>query len=136
MPTEYYFGIGIAIIVVVLLGLLLKPGQGRRRIVQHQSAGPDQTAVQLSRIADSLEKLVARFGASPTAEALPVPPPPIAEPLPTHKEKIAEPGATEQTSIEPPGAAEQTKIEPPSATGEKKTEQPVQHHVKLSMFGR
>ncbi len=136
MPTEYYFGIGIAIIVVVLLGLLLKPGQGRRRIVQHQSAASDQTAVQLSRIADSLEKLVVHLGASQPAEALPVPPPPIAEPLATHKEKIAEPNATEQTSIEPPSATEQARTEPQSATVEKKTEQPVEHRVKLSMFGR
>jgi hypothetical protein len=136
MPTEYYFGIGIAIIVVVLLGLLLKPGQGRRRIVQHQSAGPDQTAVQLSRIADSLEKLVVHLGASPRAEALPVPPPPIAEPLPTYQEKIDQPSATDQTSIEPPSAVEQTIIEPPSAADEKKKEQPVEHRVKLSMFGR
>jgi hypothetical protein len=135
MPTEYYFGIGIAIIVVVLLGLLLKPGQGGRRIVQHQSAAADQSAVQLSRIADSLEKLVVRFGTSPTAEALPVPPP-LAEPLATYQEKIAEPSATEQTSIEPPSATEQTIIEPPSAADEEKKEQPVEHRVKLSMFGR
>src|SRR5579864_927622 len=68
MPIEYYAGAAIAIIVVVLLALLMKPGRSTRQSAQHNSINADQQAKQLSRIADSLEILVARMGAAATVE--------------------------------------------------------------------
>ena len=72
MPTEYYVGIAVALILICLLALLFKPRQVTRRVVQQKSVESDQLNKQLSRIADSLEILIARLGASPLAEKLPV----------------------------------------------------------------
>ena len=68
MPTEYYVGIAIALVLICLLSLLFKSGRRTRRVVQQKRVETDQLAIQLSRIADSLEILVARLGASPPAE--------------------------------------------------------------------
>jgi hypothetical protein len=70
MPPEYYLGIGIAAVPVVLLGMFLERWLGRRFVVLHKSSGTDQLANQLSRIADSLEKLVVHLGVSPPTEKL------------------------------------------------------------------
>ena len=53
MPPEYYLGIGIAAMLVVLLGMFLQRWLGTRFLVLHKSSGTDQLANQLSRIADS-----------------------------------------------------------------------------------
>jgi hypothetical protein len=110
MPPEYYIGIAIASVLVLLLGMFLQRWLGTRFVVLHKSSGTDQLANQLSRIADSLEKLVVHSGASPLAEkpAIPV------QKAPEPTQNPPEPGATE----------------PP------KTDKPVEHHVSFSMFGR
>jgi hypothetical protein len=108
MPPEYYVGIAIAAVLVVLLGMFLQRWLGTRFVVLHKSSGTDQLATQLSRIADSLEKLVVHIGASPAAEKLPVEKPSI--PLQS-----------------PPQ---------PSEAEQKKVDQTAERHVSLSMFGR
>jgi hypothetical protein len=108
MPPEYYLGIGIAAMLVVLLGMFLQRWLGTRFVVLHKSGGTDQLANQLSRIADSLEKLVVHLGVSPPTEKLPVEKPPI--PL--------------------QGAPH------PSEADQKKVDQNAESHVSLSMFGR
>jgi hypothetical protein len=72
MPPEYHLGIGIAAMLVVLLGMFLQHWLGTRFVVLQKSSGTDQLANQLSRIADSLEKLVVHLGVSPPTEKLPV----------------------------------------------------------------
>ncbi len=143
MPTEYYFGIAIGIIVLVLLGLLLKPGQRRRRVVQHQTIATDQTAIQLSRIADSLEKLVLHLGASVPAEKSIVEEH-SAEILSIEKQNIEKPNLEEpileKASIEKPRVQESSVPLPnavePSDVDQTKIDQPTERRVKLSMFGR
>lgn len=123
MPTEYYVGIAIAIIVIVLLGLLLKPRRGTRPVVQQKSIDADQLAKQLSRIADSLEILVAHLGASA----------PVEKPLAANPPVVK--GQIEKQPAEEPSAPLQNAPEP-SVPAEEKTEQPPERHVRLSMFGR
>jgi hypothetical protein len=113
MPPEYYLGIGIAAMLAVLLGMFLQRWLGTRFVVLHKSSGTDQLANQLSRIADSLEKLVVHLGVSPPAEKLPV------EKLPVEKLPIPLQGAPQ-----------------PSEAGQKKVDQNAESHVSLSMFGR
>jgi hypothetical protein len=108
MPAEYYLGIAIAAILVVLLGMFLQRWLGTRHVVLHKSSGTDQLSNQLSRIADSLEKLVVHLGASPPAEKPPV----------------------DERSMPPQGAPQ------PSEADQKKVDQSDEHHVSLSMFGR
>jgi hypothetical protein len=113
MPPEYYLGIAVAAILVVLLGMFLQRWLGTRFVVLHKSSGTDQLANQLLRIADSLEKLVAHLEASPPTEKSPVDKPPV-----------------ERPSI-PLQAAPQ-----PNEADQKAVDQPVERHVRLSMFGR
>jgi hypothetical protein len=108
MPPEYYLGIGIAAMLVVLLGMFLQRWLGTRFVVLHKSSGTDQLANQLSRIADSLEKLVVHLGVSPPVEKLPV----------------------EKPAIPPQGAPQPSEADP------KKVDQNSESHVSLSMFGR
>jgi hypothetical protein len=117
MPTEYYIGIAIALILGFLLGLILKPRERTRPAVQQKTIDPDQLSKQLSRIADSLELLVARFGASPPAEK-----------TPAEKTEIQNP--PEEPSVPPQSASE------PSDPDARKAEQTPERHVRLSMFGR
>ena len=106
MPPEYYLGIAIAVILIVLLGSLLQRWLGTRHVARHRtSSGTDQVATQLSRIADSLEILVAHLEPSPPFENPPVP-----------LQSAVEPSDTEQRKIDQP-------IES-------------QRHINLSMFGR
>ena len=117
MPTEYYVGIAIALILGFLLSLILKPRPRTRPVVQQKTIDSDQLTKQLSRIADSLELLVARFGASPPAEK----PPAV-------KAEI-------QNQPEEPSVPPQTAPEP-SDPGPGKAEPTPERHVRLSMFGR
>jgi hypothetical protein len=130
MPTEYYFGIVIGVILLILLGLLLKPGLGTRRAVRRESNDTKQMAHQLSRIADSLEKLVAHLGAvhleaSPLAEKPAVPLQKGLERSDTGEKQIEQPSASEPRVGEP-------QVEQPSES-EPHAKEP---HVTLSMFGR
>ncbi len=133
MPTEYYIGIAIALILICLLGLLIKPVRNTRRVVQQTPIDSDQLANQLSRIADSLEILVARLGALPPADKLPIEKPltetSIAEKPPVEKPPIEKP------DIEQPSVPVENAVEPADANQEK-LDQPVERHVRLSMFGR
>ena len=113
MPPEYYLGIAIAAILVILLGMILQRWLGTRFVVLHKSSGTDQLAHQLSRIADSFEKLVVHLGASPPTEKLPVDKP--------HVEKPSMP----------------LQSAPPSdQAAPKKADKEADRHVSLSMFGR
>ena len=93
MPSEYYLGIAIAGILAVLLGMLLRRWLGKRFVVLHKSSGTDQLADQLSRIADSLEKLVVHLGAgaSPPIEKSAVPLQKAPEPADTNPKKTDPP---------------------------------------------
>ena len=113
MPPEYFLGAAVAIVIVVLVASFFRSGASRRR-VPDQSVDTAQLVRQLSRIADSLEKLVVRLGASPPQ--------------------------VEQRSAEQPAAPLPTTPEPktpePTATAPEKNDQPSERRVKLSMFGR
>ena len=113
MPPEYYLGIGIAAMLVVLLGMFLQRWLGTRFVVLHKSSGTDQLANQLSRIADSLEKLVVHSESSPPTEKPPLDKPPVEKP-----------------SIPLQSAP------PPDQADPKKADKEVDRHVRLSMFGR
>jgi hypothetical protein len=120
MPPEYYIGIAIAAILVVLLGMFLQRWLGTRFVVLHKSSGTDQLANQLSRIADSLEKLVVQSGASQVLER-----------------KVAEQPAIEKAAVAARKAPEPAQNPPePNASEPPKTEKPAEHHVSFSMFGR
>ena len=108
MPPEYYLGIGIAAMLVLLLGMFLQRWLGTRFGVLHRSGGTDQLANQLSRVADSLENLVVQLGSSPPTEKLPV----------------------EKPSIPLQSAPQPSEADP------KKVDQAAESHVTLSMFGR
>jgi hypothetical protein len=127
MPTEYYVGIAIGLVVVVLLGLLLKPRRSARPAVQQRSSGTDPLIKQLSRIADSLEILVAHSGASPSPEK-PLAVNPAAEIPPTEMQPMEK--QTEEPAVPPRSASA------PSDRDEGKADQPPERHVRLSMFGR
>jgi len=132
MPPEYYFGIFIGLMLIVLLVLLFKPRPGARRAVRRNSNDndKDQLVHQLSRIADSLEKLVghleaAHVEASPLAEKAAVLPQKALERSDTEEKKIEQPSASEPRVNEP-------QVEQPSAS----EPQVKERHVSLSMFGR
>jgi hypothetical protein len=137
MPPEYYLGIGIAAVLVLLLGMLLQRWLGTRFVVLHKSSGTDQLAQQLSRIADSLEKLAVQPGLSPPAEKLAVDKtidqPRVEQPR-VDQAHIDQP-RVEQPPVEKPSIPPQAAPQP-SETDEKKAEQPPERHVRLSMFGR
>lgn len=107
MPPEYYLGISVAVILLVLLGSLIR---GRRTVQSDKNSDTYQLAHQLSRIADALEKLVVHLGSSP----LPVkqPPAPVEKPS---EQKAPEPSQTEVVV---------------------KSDESTKQHVVLSMFGR
>ncbi len=128
MPTEYYVGIAIGLVVVVLLGLLLKPRRSARPVVQQRSSDTDQLIKQLSRIADSLKKYwyslgcfaVSRKALGCKSGSREIPP---TEMQPMEKQ-------TEEPSVPPRSASA------PSDRDEGKADQPPERHVRLSMFGR
>jgi membrane protein implicated in regulation of membrane protease activity len=91
MPTEYYLGAAVAVILVVLLTSLVRRWLARRQVL-HNSNGIDQLTNQLSRIADALETLVVRLGASPLrAEQPSAPLQKASEPSGSDQGKSAEP---------------------------------------------
>src|SRR5579864_8242848 len=74
MPPEYYLGAAVGIVILGLLASFFRSGASRRRIPD-QSIDTAQLVSQLSRIADSLEKLVVHLGASPSSVGQPTVPP-------------------------------------------------------------
>ena len=104
MPPEYYLGAAVAVVLLVLLGGLLRRRRATRQVLDENT---DQLVSQLSRIADSLEKLVAHLGTSPP--------------------RVEEPSIPLQRPLAPPE---------PSATNQEKSGEPKPQHVSLSMFGR
>jgi hypothetical protein len=122
MPPEYYLGIAIAAILVLLLGMFLQRWLGKRYVVLHKSSGTDQLAHQLSRIADSLEKLVVHSGPSPPTEKLPV-------------DKPVEQPRVDRQLVEKPSISLQDAPQSSEADQEE-VEQPAKRRISLSMFGR
>ncbi len=118
MPPEYYLGIAIAAILVILLGMFLQRWLGKRYVVLHKSSGTDQLAYQLSRIADSLEKLVVHLEPS----------------LPTEKLRAEKP-PVDKPPVEKPSIPLQS-APPPDQADQKKADKEADRHVSLSMFGR
>ena len=124
MPPEYYLGIAIAAVLVVLLGMILQRWLRTRFVVLHKSSGTDQLAHQLSRIADSLEKLVLHAGVSEMkaeqakTASLPAEKPPLGKP-PVEKPSIPVQSAP-----------------PPHEADQKNADKEAGRHVSLSMFGR
>jgi hypothetical protein len=147
MPPEYYFGIAVAAVLLVLLVSLVRGRQRAARPVV--SSDTSQLAQQLSRIADSLEKLAVRLEASPpfvkqpaaSLAPVPLPSPPVASTLLPSPPPASEPPAPVPAASAPvqkpsdekapePVSAEPAKTEPAKST------EPAKPRVVLSMFGR
>jgi outer membrane biosynthesis protein TonB len=156
MPPEYYFGITVAVVLLILLASLIR-GRRTARQVLDRSDGTSQLTHQLSRIADSLETLVVRLGASPpllkqvsaplqkpSEERAPEPTPikQVSAPLQKPSEERApEPTPIKQVSapLQKPTqerAPEPTPVSEPSPAAVAKSSEPAKPRVVLSMFGR
>jgi hypothetical protein len=122
MPPEYYLGIAIAAILVLLLGMFLQRMLGKRYVVLHKSSGTDQLAHQLSRMADSLEKLVVHSEPLPPTEKLPV-------------DKPVEQPRVDRQPVEKPSISLQDAPQS-SEADQNEVEQPAKRRISLSMFGR
>ena len=120
VPTEIYVGAAVAVIVLLLLASLFRRKPTKRRVVQISSS-TDQVAIQLSRIANSLEALVVQLRDSTSSHVEQVP-----SPSPPRIEQPSEPmrKAPVQRTVQSNGT-EQTKSDEPS-----------KRHVNLSMCGR
>src|SRR5579862_9781360 len=108
MPPEYYLGAAVGVVILVLLVLSFRPATFQRR-VPSQSNDVAQLSVQLGRIADALEKLVA--GTAPSGLERPA-----VVPAQTPESKV----------IPETKAADEAKV-PESPAPQK--------HITLSMFG-
>ena len=108
MPPEYYLGITVAAVILILSASLIRRKRTARQVLD-KSSDTYQLVQQLSRIADALETLVVQLRAS--SPQVVQPPAPLQEP-------------SEQRAPEP------SRIEPARST------EPTKQHVVLSMFGR
>ena len=128
MPPEYYLGAAVAVIVGILLVSFLRGQRVKRRSLEN-GIGSEQLAGQLSRIADSLEAIVALLRASP----LPI----EQRSAPLEKALAPKPPAETRPLERPPAPKppEERPSEPAAAEPEKSGEQK-HHYVTLSMFGR
>jgi hypothetical protein len=118
MPPELYLGAIAVVILLILVGSLFRRRTAPRR-VSRKGGDTDQLALQLSRIADSLEKLVIHLGASaPRAEGAAVPIPSQKAPAPEKPPQGKGAEISEVTDQQAPPA------------------KPAEPHVSLSMFGR
>jgi hypothetical protein len=119
MPLEYYFGLAVAVVLLVLLISLVR-GRRTTRRVSDKSEDTSQLTHQLSRIADALEKLVVQ------SEASPLQPKPVPAPLQKpSEERVPQPTVSQPTPVPEPTPAEVAK-----------SSEPAKPHVVLSMFGR
>jgi len=154
MPPEYYFGIAVAVVLLILLASLIR-GRRTGRQVLDKSDGTSQLTHQLSRIADSLEILVARWGAAPPQlkqvsaplqkpseekASEPTPIKQVSAPLQKPSEERApEPTPIKQVSAPLPKPSQERAPEPtpePSPAVVAKSSEPAKPRVVLSMFGR
>jgi hypothetical protein len=145
MPVEYYLGIFVAVVILVLLASLLRGRASRQKLANNGETA--QLTQQLTRIADSLEALLIQLKTSsvqpvqwapvsvqPSPQLIPpreaqgspqtLPPPPPSQP-PAQSIQPEKPG--EPKSAEPSGTVPAKSGEPPK---------PSKQHVVLSMFGR
>jgi hypothetical protein len=133
MPFEAYVVAAVgAIILVLLVSMFIR--RPTARVVQ-KKRDTDQVVIQLSRIADALEALVNRFGASATRieKATERPSPSVEQPLPSpplRSSPLPSPPPAEQ---HPEPVAEASDS---SGTEQTKTNDGSERHVNLSMFGR
>jgi len=120
MSPEYLLGAAVAVIILILLASMFRRKPTKRRVVP-MSSSTDQTAIQLSRIADTLEALVVQLkeSTSPHVEHVPIPSPP----------RIEQPS-------EPIHKAPVQRAPESSVTDQTKSDEPTKRHVNLSMFGR
>ena len=118
MPLDIYLGAAVGVIILVLLASLFRRRPAPRRALQ-KSTGTDQLTIQLSRVADALERITLHLEGSPPRIQPPAEPSPRVEP--PRVEQPPEPGRN---------VAEQ------SATEDGKNEDPAKPRVNLSMFGR
>jgi hypothetical protein len=128
MPPEYYLGAAVAVIVGILLTSFLTGQRVKRRSLEN-GIGSEQLVSQLSRIADSLEAIVAHLRASPL---------PLAQrSAPLEKPLAQKPPAEKVLAERPPAQKppDERPSEPAVAEPEKSGEQK-HHYVTLSMFGR
>ena len=114
MPLEYYFGLAVAVVLLILLVSLVRGRQTAQR-VSDKTEGTPQLTHQLSRIADALEKLAAQSETSP---------------LPLKQAPAPLPKPSEEKAPQPPPVPAPTPVEVA------KSSEPAKPHVVLSMFGR
>src|SRR5215469_6957635 len=122
MPTEFYIAAAVGMIVLVVLGSLFRRKPKKRRVVQMGVSSTDQATIQLSRIADALERVVVQLEASPSSLQQPSKLSPTLNDLRVNK-----------TPAPPP---EQVPKAPEPSTEQRNGGEPTKPHVNLSMFGR
>jgi hypothetical protein len=133
MPPEYYLGAAVAVIVVILLASFLRGQRVKQRSLPN-GLGSEQLTTQLSRIADSLEAIVAQLRASPLALDQRTAPleKPLTQKLTAEKLTAERPPAEKPPAQKPP--EEQPSV--PAAAGAEQSGEQKHHYVTLSMFGR
>jgi len=146
MPLEYYLGITVAVVIVVLLVSMMRGKRATRRGLD-KNRDTDQLVRQLSRIADALETLLPYLKASPP-QIVQSAPPQVVQPAPPQVVEPARPQVMESapppTSKEPnpseerPSEKKPSEIIVPEPAGAQpvKSSEPRKQHVVLSMFGR
>ena len=138
MPLEYYLGITVAVVIVVLLVSMMRGKRATRRGLD-KNRDTDQLVRQLSRIADALETLLPYLKASPPQIVQPAPPQVVEPARPQVMESAPPPSSKEpKPSEERPSEKEPSeKIVPePAGAQPVKSSEPRKQHVVLSMFGR
>jgi len=137
MPLEYYLGITVAVVIVVLLASMMRGKRATRRGLD-KNRDTDQLVRQLSRIADALETLLPYLKASPPV--VQSAPPQVVQPArPQVMESAPPPSSKEpRPSEERPSEKEPSEKMVPEPAGAEpvKSSEPRKQHVVLSMFGR
>src|SRR6516225_8442124 len=132
MPLEYYLGITVAVVIVVLLVSMMRGKRATRRGLD-KNRDTDQLVRQLSRIADALETLLPYLKASPPQVVQSAPPqvveparPQVMESAPPPSSKEPKPSEERPSEKEP---SEKTVPEPAGAESVKSSEPRKQHVV-------
>lgn len=146
VPVEYYLGVAVAIILLVLLisAVTGKSKRTTRRVAvrENNPSANDELTRQVARAADALEALLVQLKASGVLPTLPVQQAVVHQPSSVTSEVPTQPaaplqaqGVAERPSTESltatPTASEPSATETSAQTGEQKP-----RHIKLSMFGR
>lgn len=154
IPPEPYLALAVVAVLVVLYFALF----GRKKTGRRGSRGraeSDQLVEQLTRIADSLEKLVVRFEGAASRIEQPRVAVPLSASSPRVEQPPASPAATSPRVEEPPvevalGASSPHVDQPPAPPQKAPEPSPAQEsgeqqeqsrkhagaHITLSMFGR